>query len=80
MDKEHLRQEAAIQSFIEIDTPSVRMGVATDPTVGSVLNSTTPTRFNFEYPVYLQNEIEYALVIESDSTDYTLWGFKVRRS
>jgi len=68
---------ASIQSFIEIDTPSVRMGVATDSTGGSVLNSVTPTRFTFDYPVYLQNETEYALVIESDSTDYTLWASKL---
>lgn len=68
---------AFVQSFIEIDTPSVRMGVSTDPTGGSVLNSTTPTKFTFEYPVYLQNETEYALVIESDSTDYTLWASKL---
>jgi len=67
----------SIQSFIEIDTPAVRMGVATDPTVGTVLNSTTPTKFVFEYPVYLQNETEYALVIESDSTDYLLWASKL---
>jgi len=68
---------ASIQSYIEIDTPAVRMGVATDPTSGTVLNSTTPTKFTFEYPVYLQNETEYALVIESDSTDYSLWASKL---
>jgi hypothetical protein len=71
---------AAIQSLIEIDTPSVRMGVAVDSTTSSVVNSTTPTRFNFEYPVYLQNETEYALVIESDSIDYTLWASKLGES
>ena len=66
---------ASIQSFIEIDTPAVRMGVATD--VSTTTRSTTPTNFIFEYPVYLQNETEYALVIESDSTDYNIWSSKL---
>ena len=60
-----------IQTFIEIDTPAVRMGVAVD--AGEVTNSTTPTHFAFDYPVYLQNDTEYALVVETDSTDYELW-------
>ena len=47
------------------------MGVATD--AGEVTNSTTPTHFAFDYPVYLQNDYEYALVVETDSTDYQLW-------
>ena len=38
-----------IQTFIEIDTPAVRMGVAVD--AGEVTNSTTPTHFAFDYPV-----------------------------
>ena len=45
-----------IQTFIEIDTPAVRMGVATDQT--GVTESTTPTHFGFDYPVYLQNDTE----------------------
>ena len=64
-----------IQTFIEIDTPAVRMGVATDQ-VG-VTQSTTPTHFAFDYPVYLQNNTEYALVIETDSIDYELWSSKL---
>ena len=60
-----------IQTYIEIDTPAVRMGVATD--AGEVTNSTTPSHFGFDYPVYLQNDTEYALVVETDSTDYELW-------
>ena len=64
-----------IQTFIEIDTPAVRMGVAVD--AGEVTNSTTPTHFAFDYPVYLQNDTEYALVIETDSTDYELWVSKL---
>ena len=60
-----------IQTFIEIDSPAVRMGVAVD--AGEVTNSTTPTHFAFDYPVYLQNDTEYALVVETDSTDYEMW-------
>ena len=60
-----------IQTFLEIDTPAVRMGVAVD--AGEATNSTTPTHFAYDYPVYLQNDTEYALVIETDSTDYQLW-------
>jgi hypothetical protein len=64
---------ASIEALLEIDTPAVRMGVATDPGTVSVVDSTTPSRFNFEHPVYLQNNTEYAFVIESDSTDYEIW-------
>ena len=64
-----------IQTFIEIDTPAVRMGVATDQT--GVTESTTPTHFGFDYPVYLQNDTEYALVVETDSIDYELWSSKL---
>jgi hypothetical protein len=62
---------AVIRAEIEIDNPAVRMGVAIDE-VGTT-PSVTPTRFNFEHPVYLQNNREYALVIETDSIDYELW-------
>ena len=64
-----------IQTFIEIDTPAVRMGVAIDRE--GVTNSTTPTNFKFDYPVYLQNDTEYALVVETDSTDYKLWASRL---
>ena len=64
-----------IQTFIEIDTPAVRMGVAVD--TEGVTNSTTPTNFMFDFPVYLQNDTEYALVIETDSIDYKLWSSKL---
>lgn len=60
---------AVLESKIEIDTPSVRMGISTDLQKGSI-----PTRFNFEYPVYLQNESEYSLAIETDSNEYSLWA------
>jgi len=60
-----------LQTFIQIDTPAVRMGVAVDE--GEVTASTTPTHFGFDYPVYLQNDTEYALVVETDSTDYAMW-------
>ena len=64
-----------IVTAIEIDTPAVRMGVATDQT--GVTNSTTPTYFAFDYPVYLENDTEYAIAIETDSIDYELWASKL---
>jgi hypothetical protein len=66
---------AVIESTIEIDTPAVRMGIAIDS--GLQKESTTPTRFAFEYPVYLQNDVKYSLNIETDSIDYTLWASKL---
>ena len=60
-----------VETSIEIDTPAVRMGVAVDS--ADVTESTTPTHFAFDYPVYLQNDTEYALVVETDSVDYYLW-------
>ena len=64
-----------LETFIEIDTPAVRMGVATD--FEGLTDSTTPTRFEFEYPVYLQNDSEYALVVETDSSDYQMWASRL---
>ena len=61
-----------IQTIIDIDTPAVRMGVSID--AEGVTESTTPTHFAFDYPVYLQDDTEYALVVETDSTDYQLWS------
>jgi hypothetical protein len=66
---------AVIESVIEIDTPAVRMGIAVD--VVGTTESTTPSRFNFEYPVYLQNETQYALNVETDSIDYEIWSSKL---
>ena len=66
---------AVIESSITIDTPAVRMGIAIDE-VG-VTASTTPTKFVFDYPVYLQNDTEYALVLETDSIDYLVWASKL---
>jgi hypothetical protein len=60
-----------IETEIEIDTPAVRMGVAIDSE--EITDSTIPTHFAFDYPVYLQNDTEYALAVETDSTDYELW-------
>ena len=68
---------ADIQAILEIDTPAVKMGVATDPGTSAVTNSTTSTHFSFEYPVYLQNNTEYVFAIETDSTDYALWASKL---
>ena len=64
-----------IQTFIEIDAPAVRMGVAVDQ--DGITQSTVPTHFGFDYPVYLQNDTEYALVVETDSVDYKLWSSKL---
>lgn len=66
---------AVIESVIEIDTPAVRMGISVDS--ADVTESTTPTRFNFKHPVYLQNNTEYALAIETDSIEYELWASKL---
>ena len=51
------------------------MGVATDTT--GVVPSTTPTKFHFDYPVYLHNNTEHALVVETDSQDYKIWASKL---
>jgi len=66
---------AVITATINIDTPAVRMGVAVD--TGEVTNSTTPTKFKFKNPVYLQNGVTYALVIETDSIEYKLWASRL---
>jgi hypothetical protein len=66
---------AVIESKISIDEPAVRMGVSIDA-AGSI-QSTTASKFKFEYPVYLQNDTEYSLSIETDSTDYELWASKL---
>ncbi|MGA1403018.1 MAG: hypothetical protein ACO312_07765, partial [Candidatus Nanopelagicaceae bacterium] len=64
-----------IETFIDIDTPAVQMGVATD--IDGVTNSTIPTNFAFDYPVYLQNDTEYAIAVETDSVDYSLWASRL---
>ena len=64
-----------IETFIDIDSPAVSMGVAIDE-VG-VTESTTPTHFAFDYPVYLQNDTEYALTAETDSVDYEMWASRL---
>ena len=63
---------AVVNSVIEIDTPAVVMGVASD-TIESEVKSITKSMFKFKHPVYLQNNTEYALNIETDSIDYELW-------
>jgi hypothetical protein len=65
---------ASIRAFIEIDTPSVRMGVAVDT---ENTQSTIPTFFGFDYPIYLENDAEYAFAVESDSTEYEIWSSKL---
>jgi len=36
-------------------------------------DSTTPTKFTFDSPVYIQENVEYALVVLANSTDYNAW-------
>ena len=64
-----------IETFIEIDTQAVQMGVATD--IVGITNSTIPTHFAFDYPVYLQNDTEYAMAVETDSIDYNIWASRL---
>ena len=64
-----------IETFVEIDTPAVRMGVAVDEE--GITQSTTPTHFAFAHPVYLQNDTEYALTVETDSVDYEMWASRL---
>ncbi|AMO43113.1 structural protein [Cyanophage S-RIM32] len=66
---------AIIDTEIQITEPAVRMGVAIDTAL--TIPSTTPSRFEFDYPVYLQNNTEYALVVETDSQDYAIWASKL---
>ena len=66
---------AVISAKITIDTPAVRMGVAIDSE--GTTNSTIPTKFKFKNPVYLQNGTKYALVVETDSTEYLLWASRL---
>ena len=51
-------------AVVKYNKPAVRMGVATDA------KALVPTKFVFQYPVYLENDREYALVVETNSTQY----------
>ena len=66
---------AALSTRIQITEPAVRMGVAIDE-IGQT-PSIVPTRFNFEYPVYLSNNAEYALTVETDSQDFEIWSSRL---
>ena len=57
-------QLASATAVIKYNKPAVRMGVATDS------KALVPTEFHFQYPVYLENDREYALLIETNSTQY----------
>ena len=69
---------ASIQSVIDMDSPGVTMGIATD--LSTDVQGSIGTVFNFEYPVYLQNDSEYAFVVETDSTEYEVWASEVGAS
>ena len=66
---------AVVKTILEIDTPAVRMGVSVDD--GTNLDSSTPTKFKFDHPIYLQNNVDYAIQIETDSTEYALWSSRL---
>ena len=57
-------QLASAKAVLKITKPAVRMGVATSD------KALIPTKFHFQYPVYLENDREYAVIIESNSTLY----------
>lgn len=66
---------AEIESFITIDSPAVRMGIAIDE--DGVTQSTVATNFKFDYPIYLESDTEYSIVVETDSIDYLIWASKL---
>ena len=68
--------QSQIEAILTYDTPAVRMGVAVDFDNPSK-ESTIPTKFIFEHPVYLKNDTEYAIVIETDSSDYNIWASRL---
>ena len=51
------------------------MGVATN--LASDVQGSVGTLFKFDHPVYLQNDSEYAFVVETDSTEYEVWASEV---
>ena len=54
------------------------MGVATN--LETDVAGTVGTHFAFDHPVYLQNDTEYAFIVETDSVDYEIWGSEVGAS
>jgi len=66
---------AVIGSKLTINEPAVRMGIASD--TGDSIQSTIATTFKFDYPVYLQNNTEYAINIECDDTEYEIWASRL---
>ena len=59
-----------LSSEIEITEPSVQMGISVD-------DSEPATSFYFDYPIYLQNNKSYALVIQTESNEYRLASSKI---
>ncbi len=64
-------QLANATAVVKYTKPAVRMGAATNA------KALIPTKFNFQYPVYLENDREYALVIETNSTKYKTFVSKL---
>ena len=57
-------QIARARAVLKMTKPAVRMGVATSD------KALVPTKFKFQYPIYLENDREYAVIIETQSTIY----------
>ena len=51
--------------FSEIELAPDKVNISNDASV--------PTSFEFESPIYLNGQTEYAIVLLSDSTEYTAW-------
>jgi hypothetical protein len=47
--------------------------IVSDPSTFANANAATATNFAFDYPVYLAQDTEYAIVITSQSDDYEVW-------
>ena len=47
--------------------------IVSNPSTFANANAATSTAFNFDYPVYLSQDTEYAIVVTSQSDDYEVW-------
>ena len=60
-----LGQPSKVLPFSEVSLDPDQVNLSDDGTV--------PTTFTFQSPVYLEGETEYAMVLMSHSTDYTVY-------
>jgi len=63
---------STILAFSEVELSADEVNTSDDATVA--------TKFTFDSPVYLNGNREYALVLLSDSTDYTAWISRIGES